>query len=295
MAIDFQTVSDSTANELRRVAGWLEDRTTQEYKNIERKSEEKTRGDEIRLLANFPESKPFWEDSYHKLECFACDFSQETGSEPLKNLRWMTKRIRKNNKTHIVAFCPACTAGDPWTIHGEEDYTLIRINMESKVEPITKQKKQKLSEGWLKRPQKIPYYRDKWSLAELYDKPMDWYGQETEYDEKMKIYEKKKEEYEAFCSQKLEQIVEIETPTSSEEVEREKLRKRKINEEKFLEFASKRHPEHPAYAKYIENQRLKKQKMSKRDGDKKNSFNSPPPQEKENIQNHNKEASIITD
>jgi hypothetical protein len=67
----------------------LEDRAAQENKNMEWRNEEKTRGDEIRLLAkNFPESKPFWwEDRFHKLECFACKFSQETGNEPIKKLK----------------------------------------------------------------------------------------------------------------------------------------------------------------------------------------------------------------
>jgi hypothetical protein len=112
MAINFQTVSKSTASKLRRIAGWLEDRTAQEYQ-IEQRSEEKTRGDKIRLLANFPESKPFWEDNFHKLQCFACKFSQQMDSKPLKKLKWMTKRIKKDNKTHIVAFCPTCTSRRP--------------------------------------------------------------------------------------------------------------------------------------------------------------------------------------
>jgi hypothetical protein len=134
MAINFEEINQATSNELRRIAEWVEDRTAQESESIERRDNQKTRGDETRLLANFPESKkPFWEDNYHKLECFTCEFSQSTKRDcynPIKRMKWMTKRIKKEGKTHIFAFCPTCTTGDPWTIHGESNYTLIRLNPE---------------------------------------------------------------------------------------------------------------------------------------------------------------------
>jgi len=210
MAINFQEISQSASSELRRVAQWIESRTAQETENIKQKNDEKTGGDEVRLLANFPESKPFWEDSSHKLECFACEFSQETGDDggdPTEKVNWMTKRIRKNNKTHIVAFCPQCTAGDPWIIHGEADYTMMRIDPTvSGNGMLTQQKKLRKSEGWIGRPKKVPYYKDGWSLGDLYDKPSDWHEQSEQYDRKVKRYEKEKEDYDRFCAQKLQEI-----------------------------------------------------------------------------------------
>jgi hypothetical protein len=122
MAINLKGINQATSNELCCIAKWVESRTTQESERIECRSDEKNRGDEIRLLANFPESKPFWEDIYHKLECFACEFSQDTKKncyDPIKRMNWMTKRIKKDGKTHIIAFCPMCTTGDPWITHGE--------------------------------------------------------------------------------------------------------------------------------------------------------------------------------
>jgi hypothetical protein len=70
------------------------------------------------------------------------------------------------------------------------------------------------------------------------------------------------------------------------------LKKFKANEEKFLTFASKRHPNHPTYADYIKKQRLKKQKHGENHNEK-HMFNSPTPKNKENIENQ--DASIITD
>jgi hypothetical protein len=103
----------------------VDSRTAQEYKSIKCRNDKKTRGDEIRLVANFPESKPFWwEDNYHKLELFTCEFSQDTKKnciEPIKRMKWMTKRIKKDgSKTHIVDFCPTCTSRDPWIIHEKQ-------------------------------------------------------------------------------------------------------------------------------------------------------------------------------
>ena len=55
--------------------------------------------------------------------------------------------------------------------------------------------------------------------------------------------------------------------------------------DRFLEFASKRHPDHPAYANYImkklktQNQKQKKDETPEA----KHGFNSPTPRDKENI------------
>jgi hypothetical protein len=40
-------------------------------------------------------------------------------------------------------------------------------------------------------------------------------------------------------------------PASEDREEQEDLRKRKANQERFLAFASKHHPEHPAYVEHI--------------------------------------------
>jgi hypothetical protein len=290
MAINFQEISQSASSELRRVAQWIESRTAQETENIKQKNDEKTGGDEVRLLANFPESKPFWEDSSHKLECFACEFSQETGDDggdPTEKVNWMTKRIRKSNKTHIVAFCPQCTAGDPWIIHGEADYTMMRIDPTvSGNGMLSQQKKLRKSEGWIGRPKKVPYYKDGWSLGDLYDKPSDWHEQSEQYDRKVKRYEKEKEDYDRFCAQKLQEIPILRAPRleARKKKKREELKKRKADEEKFLAFASKRYPNHPAYAEYIKNQADKKQKLTGEPGGE-HAFISPPHKNKENIRN----------
>jgi hypothetical protein len=149
---------------------------------------QKNRGDEIRLLANFPECKLFWENNYHKLECFTCQFSQDIKKdcdEPIKRMKWMMKRIKKDGKTHIITFCPACNSGDPWIIHGEMEYMMIQINMEHWNKIATQQKKGKTKEGWQNRPENVSYYRDSQCLVELYGKPIDWREQENEYDRKM--------------------------------------------------------------------------------------------------------------
>jgi hypothetical protein len=72
------------------------------------------------LAMYFSQSKPFWEDSFHKLERFACcKFSQEVRKncdEPIKQMNWMM---------NIVAFCSTCTTRDLWTIHGQMEYILL--------------------------------------------------------------------------------------------------------------------------------------------------------------------------
>jgi hypothetical protein len=131
MVINFQDISKSASSELHHIAEWVEHRTIQEMERIKGRNndDQKTRGDEISLLANFPESKPFWEDSFHILECFSCEFSQNTSrkcDKLIKRLMWTTKRIKKGIKrTHIIFFCPACTAGEPWIIHDKNEYTML--------------------------------------------------------------------------------------------------------------------------------------------------------------------------
>jgi hypothetical protein len=71
-------------------------------------------------------------------------------------MKWMTKRIKKDGKTHIVAFCPICTSGDPWLIYGETEYTQWSESTENCNEMATQQKKGKTKEGWLNHPKKVP-------------------------------------------------------------------------------------------------------------------------------------------
>jgi hypothetical protein len=73
---------------------------------------------------------------------------------------------------------------------------------------------------------------------------MDWGQQSDEYDKKMKVYEKEKMEYNAFCGRKLGEIQEIQEPTSKEKQELEELQKREASKEKFLASASKKYPKH---------------------------------------------------
>jgi hypothetical protein len=40
----------------------------------------------------------------------------------------------------------------------------------------------------VKCPEKIPFYRDSWSMRDLYDKPLDWREQENEYNKKVVKY-----------------------------------------------------------------------------------------------------------
>jgi hypothetical protein len=100
------------------------------------------------ILGNFAESKPFWEDSFHLLECFTCEFLQEVSKsckEPIKQMDWMMQWIKKGKKIHIVAICPRCTFGDPWTMHNSQmGYTLLQIDPPmNKQEILSQQKKHK--------------------------------------------------------------------------------------------------------------------------------------------------------
>ena len=209
---------------------------------------------------------------------------QDLDDKPINRTNWITKKIRKGNTTHIIAFCPACTTGDPWIIHESEGYTLLRVDPANE-ELLTQQKKHRTSEEWPKRPKKVPYYKDKWSLGDLYDKPLDWNEQSCEYDRKTDSYESDKAKYDTFCKKKLEEVREAEELTLRLEEKHEELKKRKaddeqrMKEDKFMAFASERHPNHPAYADYIREQNLKKQKMNER-----STFNSPTPRNKENFE-----------
>jgi hypothetical protein len=71
-------------------------------------------------------------------------------------MNWMMKRIKKGNKTHIVAFCPTCTIGDPWTIHGQMEYKLLQIATAKKQEMLTQQKSTVPWKAGLKCPKKVP-------------------------------------------------------------------------------------------------------------------------------------------
>jgi hypothetical protein len=168
-------------------------------------------------------------------------------NEPIKRMKWMTKRIKKDSNAHIIAFCPKCTSGDPWIIHGETKYTMIQINMENQNEIAMQQKKVKTNEGWLSHPEKVPYYRERWCLAERHDKPIDWREQENKYNRKIVTYKQKKQEYDDFCTQKLSLTTCIEDHTSEEKEESEELKKSKANEERFLEFTSKCHTNPPTH------------------------------------------------
>ena len=95
--------------------------------------------------------------------------------------------------------------------------------------------------------------------------------------------------------QKLKDIKITEEQALERDENRKEVKKRKkLNEkllagDRFLDFASKRHPEHPAYADYIL-KKLKTQNQQKKDmkdeiPEEKNGFNSPTPANKENIEN----------
>jgi hypothetical protein len=87
-----------------------------------------------------------------------------------------------------------CTAGEPWIIHGKNNYTMRQIDPENQKEMLMQQKKCKASEGWLKCPQKLPYYRSKWCLGELYNKKPCWTGMNKRMNttRKSKVYEKRR-------------------------------------------------------------------------------------------------------
>ncbi len=85
----------------------------------------------------------------------------------------------------------------------------------------------------------------------------------------------------------------VSTPAKKDEDRKEAKRRKKLNEkrlagDRFLEFASKRHPEHPAYANYtLKKLKIQNHKMKHETPEEKHGFNSPTPtpKEKENIKN----------
>jgi hypothetical protein len=113
---------------------------------------------------------------------------------------------------------------------------------------LSQQTKRRTSEGWPKCPTEVKYSKDNWSIGNMYDRPMDWSNQDDEYKQKMEVYRGEKEEYDKFYEAQLKKIPKIGTLTSEERENKEELRKGEANKERFLAFASKRHPEHPTYA-----------------------------------------------
>ena len=217
-----------------------------------------------------------------------------SNNEAVNRTNWMTKTIKKNGKNHTVAFCPACTTWHPWIIHTKTEYLLLCVDAtEDKTHTtLTQQKKLRTSENWKERPKEIPHYKDSWSIRDRYDKPLDWVSQSYEYERKVQWYDKEKAAYDAFFEQKLREIQKSEEQALKRDKDRKEAKRRKKLNEKllagdtFLKFASKRHPDHPAYASYI----LKKLKIQNQKQQKKNEipegkhgFNSPTPKDKENI------------
>ena len=101
-------------------------------------------------------------------------------------------------------------------------------------------------------------------------------------------YDKEKAAYDAFLAQKLEKVRKSKEQAleKSKEHKGTKLHKARIEKlmsaDRFLNFSSKHHPNHPAYANHIKEQSLKKQKRSETSNEK-HGFNSPTPRDKENI------------
>jgi hypothetical protein len=101
---------------------------------------------------------------------------------------------------------------------------------------------------------------------------------------KVQWYDKEKVSYDAFFTQKLKFIRMSEEQASlrngdhKEAKKRKKLAEKRLAEDSFLEFASLRHPDHPAYAISIL-QKLKDQNQKKKHetSDDKHDFNSPTP------------------
>jgi hypothetical protein len=90
MVTNFRALTQMAASELRRVADMVEGSVEQLPKPAVI-DDRKTRGDKIRILASFPQSKPFWDDCAHKLECFTCDFQHKPNKEAINRTNWMTK------------------------------------------------------------------------------------------------------------------------------------------------------------------------------------------------------------
>jgi hypothetical protein len=64
MAINYQEISPVMTGKLLQVADWMESRTVvQQSENTAHRNDKKTRGERKQNQT----SKPFWEDSFHKL------------------------------------------------------------------------------------------------------------------------------------------------------------------------------------------------------------------------------------
>jgi hypothetical protein len=118
MAINHEDISQFlTLSQLRPVTDWMESRTAQQSENIVRRNDEKTRGNKIRLLVHFLGSKPFWEENFHKLQCFVCEFSQEVKKncyKPIRPLRDGQNAQQKSSTTRTTGALATCMTG-PWT------------------------------------------------------------------------------------------------------------------------------------------------------------------------------------
>jgi hypothetical protein len=113
----------------------------------------------------------------------------------------MTKKIKKDGKIHIVTFCPTCTAGDPWIIHGEMEYTMIQIDLENWKETATVCNRRKV------RPKKGGYTAQKGShttgTAGALQRGMTHQttgGSRRAKCDKKKATYKQKKQYEEFCT-----------------------------------------------------------------------------------------------
>ena len=137
-------------------------------------------------------------------------------------------------------------------------------------------------------PSKLP------NIGDRYDKPLDRASQSCDFEQKVQWYDNEKLAYDAFFEQKLKDIMMSEEKALKRDDDRKKAKKRKelneklVAEDRFLEFASMRHPNHPAYANHI-SKKLKaqyhKQHKKKVTPEGKNVLNSPTPNEKENQEN----------
>jgi hypothetical protein len=76
----------------------------------------------------------------------------------------VTKQIKKNNETLLIAFCPLCMLGRPWIIHSDHSYMMVHIVQENKIEdgPLVETKTMHKSiKGWPARPKEVPHYKNK--------------------------------------------------------------------------------------------------------------------------------------
>ena len=243
---DIDEVNRRAANELTRFAEWMARNSAQQISLAQKKDIEKTMSNEVKLIAGYPESKPFWADLNKNLHCFVCDFTQlcNKSYEKQENLPWMTKRVKKGGSEMVISFCPACMSGEPWTLHYRNSYTTIDVAPEGRKPHhplVVVEDKTKNDENWLNLPPDVPYYRNKWTSSELFEKPYDWRHQESQYDSQKKLYEAKKETYDTFCTEKLAQIPKLTQPTMEENVKNFEDERLRIHRERFALRSSKRH------------------------------------------------------